>query len=72
MLERSKWHPSVTDERILALTEAYRTSLDNPGICLTCGAEAEGVEPDAERYDCEGCGAPMVYGAEQLLLYIAA
>jgi hypothetical protein len=33
--------------------ERQFTSLDNPGFCLACGAEAEGCEPDARQYECE-------------------
>jgi hypothetical protein len=47
-------------------------SLDNPGFCLICGEDAEGVEPDACNYTCESCGAEQVFGAQELLLYIAA
>lgn len=43
----------------------------NIGMCLACGAEHDGVEPDARRYPCEVCGARRVYGAEELLLMIA-
>ena len=63
-------HPSVTKERILEACERRTTSLDNPGFCLACGKEADGVEPDAECYECEVCGEALVYGAEQLLLMI--
>ncbi len=38
------------------------------GFCRACGASDSGVEPDAERYRCEFCGAVEVYGAEQLLI----
>jgi len=41
------------------------------GFCVACGAEAYGVEPDARKYECEACGKPKVYGAEELLLMIA-
>ena len=61
-------HKSITPKRIMEACERYQRSLDNPGFCITCGAEAEGVEPDAEKYTCEACGAPGVYGAEQLLI----
>lgn len=40
----------------------------NPGFCLNCGAETDGVEPDARNYRCEDCGQPYVYGLEQLLM----
>jgi hypothetical protein len=41
--------------------------LDN-GFCLACGAENEGIEPDARKYNCICCNKPRVYGAEQLFL----
>jgi hypothetical protein len=46
------------------------TGLDNPGFCVACGEEAEGVEPDARRYPCEACGQRSVYGAEELLILL--
>jgi len=61
----------VTLERVLEAVERGSKSLDNPGFCLACGAEADGVEPDARRYICESCGAPKVYGAEELLMRMA-
>ena len=59
-------HESVTAERIIELVEAD----DHMGICLACGEEAYGVEPDARKYECESCGAYRVYGAEELLLMV--
>jgi len=38
------------------------------GLCTSCGEERECVEPDAEKYDCEVCDSPAVYGLEQLVL----
>ena len=38
------------------------------GICTVCHEIVYGVEPDAERYECDACGAMAVYGAEQWLL----
>lgn len=38
------------------------------GFCLNCAEDAYGVEPDAENYLCEACGARQVFGAEQVLL----
>jgi hypothetical protein len=51
-------------EQILAAIE----SDGDMGFCLTCGAEAHSVEPDARGYPCESCGAHQVYGAEELML----
>jgi hypothetical protein len=39
---------------------------------VACGAEAYNVEPDARAYLCESCGAHEVFGAEELLLHMAA
>lgn len=61
-------HPSITVERVCEAVERHGTSLDDPGFCTSCGAEAQGVEPDAEDYECEGCGEPAVQGAENLLM----
>lgn len=44
---------------------------NNEGICLTCGAETSGVEPDARAYPCDACGASNVYGAEALIIRLA-
>jgi hypothetical protein len=52
--------------KLLAAAEECGT-----GFCRACGAEASGVEPDARRYKCEGCGLNFVYGAEELLLLSA-
>lgn len=64
----SKIHTSVTEERVLEAAERALSTLDNPGICLACGEDADGCEPDAERYECECCGKRAVYGAEQIIL----
>jgi hypothetical protein len=65
-----KMHKSVTPERIMSAVERGMTSLDNPGICIACGADQDGCEPDARRCECECCGARAVYGAEELLLCV--
>jgi predicted RNA-binding Zn-ribbon protein involved in translation (DUF1610 family) len=54
----------VTLEQVMTAVE----SGDYIGICITCGYEQEGVEPDARKYKCEDCGERKVYGAEELLL----
>jgi hypothetical protein len=41
---------------------------DYTGFCLACGEEQGGVEPDARGHECECCGEPMVYGAEECLM----
>lgn len=44
---------------------------DMIGLCVACGAETRPVEPDARHYLCESCGKHEVFGAEELLLYMA-
>lgn len=38
------------------------------GFCLSCGAQQDGVEPDARNYKCDACGEYKVFGAEELVL----
>ena len=66
-----KVHYSITLDRVTEAVERSHATLDNPGFCVECGGEAEGVEPDARRCTCESCGHPSVYGAEELLLTLA-
>jgi hypothetical protein len=71
MMHQSKWHKDVTAERVMNGAVREMTGLDNPGFCLACGREADGCEPDAQRYTCESCGAKQVYGAAELLMCVA-
>lgn len=41
---------------------------NSTGFCLACGEPNHGIEPDMRKGRCEHCGAPKVYGAEQLIL----
>ena len=65
-----KLHQDITLDRVTEAVGRAHSSLDNPGFCVRCGAEADGVEPDARKYECEFCGEPGVYGAEELLLHL--
>lgn len=38
------------------------------GICIECGEEQGGCEPDARERECESCGAFKVYGAEEIII----
>ncbi len=67
-----KIHKSITSDRIINAVQLYNSSLENPGFCSACGADAQGCEPDARGYECELCGEPKVYGAEELLMHIAS
>ena len=62
-----KMHKSLTADRIMDGVERYKLDNDNPGFCVACGHEQGGCEPDARRYECEACGEPKVYGAEELM-----
>lgn len=64
-----KRHHSLTVEVICEAVQRYAFGLDNPGFCLVCGLEHEGVEPDARgTVECVACQAMFVYGAEEILL----
>lgn len=62
-----KLHKSITLDRVMDLA----ADDDGSGICLACGENCYGVEPDAEDYECEVCGEMAVMGAEQLLIHMA-
>lgn len=64
-------HPSLTLSRIQAAVRRRMHTLDNPGFCIACGEDADGVEPDAREYECEHCGEPTVYGADELLMEVS-
>ena len=61
-----RMHKSITVERLLGLVEAD----DYMGVCIACGQEVEGIEPDARKYTCENeaCGLPKVYGVQELAI----
>ena len=60
----------IGTDKIIAAVEYSNSSLSNPGFCLSCKTEIEGVEPDACGYVCEECGKATVYGAQELLFYV--
>lgn len=42
------------------------------GICLACGEEYDSpLEPDAREVECQACGEPRVYGAQEILIMYA-
>ena len=61
-------HKSITEERIESVVRDCMFGLDNIGICLSCGEEQEGCEPDAQEYECYSCGENQVYGVEEIML----
>lgn len=66
-----KIHRSITISRVFEAVKRYQSSLDNPGFCIACGKEIDGVEPGARRYECYSCNEKTVYGAEELFSMIA-
>lgn len=68
---RSKWQLDSDRSKPVVISQARieraARSGESVGFCKACGAKAHNVEPDAERYTCESCGKPEVYGAEQML-----
>lgn len=65
-----KIHSSITIPRVTELVMEGMYSLYNPGICLSCGGDSDGCEPDARNYECTACGEFEVYGAEEILLML--
>lgn len=63
-------HPFITIVRVVEACERGLNTLDNPGICIACGEDADGCEPDARKYECESCGVHAVYGAQELLFML--
>lgn len=70
MLDRKLWHADLTNDAIIDAVARRMTTLDNPGFCLICGCYHEGIDPDAENYPCEACGAEQVFGADTMLLVL--
>ncbi len=58
----------VVQDFIMDEDEYHELNRNYTGLCTACGAERDCTEPDAERYDCEECERPTVYGVEQLML----
>jgi hypothetical protein len=64
-----KMHSSITTARLIETIE--NAGLTSPGICASCGEDADGCEPDMENGPCESCGEDAVFGAEQLLIMMS-
>lgn len=61
-------HESITIDRIIEVARACTMGDEMVGLCIACGEDAYGVEPDARGYTCESCGEAKVFGGELLLL----
>ena len=59
-----KIHTSINVDRVMDAAE----SGENAGFCISCGADADGCEPDAREYACVECGRQAVYGAEEIVI----
>jgi hypothetical protein len=56
----------LTKERIISAC-----SEDYTGLCVNCGSEHSGIEPDARGYKCDDCEQLTVYGAEELMIRLS-
>ena len=63
-----KIHSSITSSRVTDVVQENMFGLSTTGICIACGDEREGCEPDARKYECFSCGKHLVFGAEELLI----
>lgn len=63
-----KVHHTITEELVCEAVERTMSECENLGYCLCCGAEHDGVEPDARGYHCDSCRENTVYGAQEILL----
>jgi len=43
---------------------------DYVGLCIACGDEKDGCEPDARNYKCDSCERFTVFGAEELAIRV--
>lgn len=68
-VSRSGFMPAkvISQRRLIAAVQ----SGESIGFCTSCGAEQSGVDPDANGYQCQGCGQMSVTGAEELLMQSA-
>ena len=57
-------HPDLTFDEVFSAA----TDDEFSGFCTACGAQTDGIEPDARQCACDECGANRVYGAEQLII----
>jgi hypothetical protein len=62
--------PKGTDYYKFQMPESEYSSLSNDyaGLCIFCGEEHSGKEPDARKDECESCGKKGVYGMEELIV----
>jgi predicted RNA-binding Zn-ribbon protein involved in translation (DUF1610 family) len=65
--------PKITKKALAVLRATGSEELaehaeEYDGFCLQCGEwTSGGCEPDAREYQCDSCGSPSVYGAEEVV-----
>ena len=58
----------LNPQEVFEAAEASMFGMENLGFCINCGAEHDGCEADARKYECEECGEHQVYGAPELVI----
>ena len=61
---------ALTEDKINDAIERCQDG-EFPGLCLHCGAEHDGVDPDGRNDMCDECGQKAVFGAEEIALMVA-
>lgn len=56
--------PAPNQDRLIEISQSDSTT----GVCLACGNEQGGVEPDAHNIPCGACGRHAVAGADHILI----
>lgn len=57
-------------DRVEEYAKDQMFGMGNDGLCVACGDDRDGCEPDAREYPCFSCGENAVYGACELLMYL--
>ena len=60
-------HPTLSPERVESLAHEAFWQPDPPGVCIACGTEVRGIDPERERATCPSCGQRAVSGAQRLV-----
>jgi len=55
---------------LMAMAKSVMFDCSYDGICVFCGAERDGCEPDARFYPCENCGGHSVFSFAELMFYL--
>ena len=67
-----KIHPTITEARVMDAVERHMHSLDDPGFCIACIADAATASSRMRaKYMCEVYARAALYGAEELMMHEA-